>query len=198
MLPKHNLTIVQGKTFSKTLRWETGPIVYKDITAITKDAPVQITAPAHGLVDGQRVAIVSVQGMTQINAKSIPPAETDYHKVTVVDINTITLNDVNSSQYSTYKSGGFVQYNTAVNLTGMTARMKIKDRVGGTTLASLTTADGSIVVDPAAKTITLNMSATTTAAFDWQRGVYDLEVISGSVVSLLLTGAVKVYPEVTT
>jgi hypothetical protein len=150
------------------------------------------------LVDGQRATVVSVVGMTQINAANTPPADTDYHKVTVVDIDTIQFNDVNSSQFGTYKSGGYVQYNTLVNLAGMTARMKIKDRVGGTILATLTTENGGIVVNNAAKTITLNISATETAAYTWQRGVYDLEMIAGSVVTLLLTGNIKVYPEVTT
>ena len=32
-----DLTIKQGKTFSKVIRWESAPLVYKAITAITKE-----------------------------------------------------------------------------------------------------------------------------------------------------------------
>ena len=57
----YDLVIKQGKTFSKVLRWEAPPIIYKPITAITNAAPVRITSANHGIIDGWRVAIVSVK-----------------------------------------------------------------------------------------------------------------------------------------
>lgn len=175
------ITIKKGKTFSRVLRPTAPPYIYKAITAVTKAGPVQITAPTHGLVDGQYTAVVSVEGMTQINARLDSaglPRLGQYHKVTVVDVNTVTINDINSSAYDTYTSGGYLQFLTPVDMASCTARMTIKDRVGGTELVSLTTENGGIVLDNANHTITVTISAAATAAFTWRRGVTDLELVA--------------------
>lgn len=193
-----NLEIVQGSTFERTVRWETPPFVYKAITAITRAAPAVITAPAHGLPERWRVAVVSAGGMDEINAND-PPKAKQYKRATVVDGDTISLNEVNSTEYSAYTSGGYLQYYTPVDLSGYTARMKIKDRVGGTTLVELTTENGGISLDNTAKKIVLTISADDTDEYTWTRGVYDLELVSPTdVVTKLLTGKIKVVPEVTT
>lgn len=193
------LSIQKGATFHRVFRWESGPIVYAPITDIAQSAPAVITAPSHGLVDGWRVAVVSVQGMDEINAKNDPPKSKDYRRVTVIDIDTVELNEVNAADYGAYVSGGYLRYNTPVNLQGMTARMAIKNRIGGTVLETLTTENGKIELDNSAKTITLNLSAMTTAAYTWATGVYDLELVALSgAVTKLASGGVSVSPEVTT
>ena len=171
------LTIIKGKTFSRVIRWAAAPYIYKAITAITQAAPVSITSATHGLVSGWRAAVVSAKGMTQINALSSPPDATEFYKATVVDPNTVTLNDVNAAGYSAYTSGGYLQYLTPVDMTGYTARMSINDRVGGTELIRLSTANGRITVDNTNKTITLNIEVAATAALTWTKGYYDLEMI---------------------
>ncbi|MBK8772131.1 MAG: hypothetical protein IPM06_17155 [Rhizobiales bacterium] len=145
------------------------------------------------------MAVVSAGGMRQINAKNTPPRSTDYRRATVPDTSTVALNDVNSTNYSTYTSGGYLQYKTPVDLTGFTARMSIKDVVGGTELLRLDTTNARIALDNAAKTIALTISAADTAAITWLEGVYDLELVSATgVVSLVMSGAVTVDTEVTT
>ena len=85
-----------------------------------------------------------------------------------------------------------------LGLTSYTARMSIKDKVGGTELLSLTTEGLQIIVDNSSKTIKLDLDATETAAITWKKGVYDLELVSpGGVVTALLYGSVSVTPEVT-
>ena len=193
-----NLVIVQGKTFSRVLRLAGSPFVYKAITGITKAAPAVVTSTAHGLLAGQRAAIVSVKGMTQINAKADPPDSTDdYRSVTVIDANSVSFNDINSSNFTAYASGGYLQYLTPTDLAGATARMSIKDKVGGTELLRLDTTTTRIVVDNTAKKITLTIDAVTTAAITWSKGTYDLELVNGAVVTLLLSGSVSVVKEVT-
>ena len=81
--------------------------------------------------------------------------------------------------------------------------MSVKDKVGGTELLRLddtvVAPQPRIILDNAAKTITLLVSASDTAALSWKKGVYDLEVVSSSgVVTLLLYGSVTVTKEVTT
>lgn len=131
-----DISITQGKTFTYVVRWESEKINYAAISAITNAAPVAIMASAHGIPDGWRAAIVSVKGMTQINAANSPPKASDYYDVSAPTINSLTINTVNASGYSTYVSGGYAQYYEPVNITGYTGYMVIKDKVGGTAIAS--------------------------------------------------------------
>lgn len=194
-----DLAVTKGKTFTYVVRWETDVITYAAVTAITQAAPVTITSTAHGVPNGWRVAVVSVKGMTQINAAGDPPKDKDYHAATVSSANALQLNTVNSAGYKAYASGGYVQYFTPAALAGFTARMSVKDKVGGVELLSLTTVNAKILVDDVAKTITLTVSATETAALAFSKGVYDLELVSATgVVTALLAGKVTVATEVTT
>lgn len=196
-----NLEIKQGKTFRRALRWETAQIVYKPITNITQAAPATITCTGHGAPDGWYVAVTSVKGMKQINAENEPPIRdsSDYKQATVINANSIELNSVNAAEFKPYAGSGYLQYYAPKDLTGYTARMQIKDRVGGTVLETLTNANGKIVIDNTGKTISLVLDATTTAAYTWRSGVYELEIVSaGGEVSTLLAGNITVKQEVTT
>lgn len=194
-----DLVIQQGKTFSRLLQYATSEITYKAITAITQAAPVLITVTGHGIPDGWRAAVTSVKGMTELNAENDPPKESDYRVVTVESANTISFNSVNAAGYSAYVSDGYVQFRTPVDLDGTTARMTIKDRIGGTALETLTSGAGEIIIDNTAKTIRILIAATATEDYTWTEGVYDLELefVDGTI-KQLLTGAVTVVEEVTT
>lgn len=205
-----DLEIKQGKTFSGVIRWETEPIIFKPITAISfaNGAP-RLTVTGHGTPNGHRGAVTRVKGPTQINAKNAPPRDSDYVPALVINENTIELNsvapyDANGSEWPAYVSGGFWQYNTPVDLAGYTARMKIKNKIGGTVLASTEAGDSplnvlAIAIDNTAKTITLSIPATATDDFAWTKGVYELEMVSpAGVVTSLISGAVTVAKEVTT
>lgn len=202
-MPLLKLDIQQGKTFQQTIRIETADITYKPITAITNTAPVKITAIGHGLKNGWRAAVVSVKGMTQINAAKTPPDESDYHLVTVVDADNVEFNSINAADYSTYTGGGYLQYNTPLDLTGYTVRMQIRDKIGGTVLASTETGDAPLntikaTVDAAENKILIEIAATDTAAFTWTKGVYDVELVSPTgVVISPLSGEAVVKKEIT-
>lgn len=210
MADTQDLKITQGKTFSLVVRWETEPVIRKPITAISlaSGAP-RLSVVAHGIPSGWRSYVTRVEGMKQINAANNPPRETDFHPATVVDAGTVELNDIdpvddNGRVWSAYTSGGFLCWNTPVDLTGYTSRMKIKDKVGGTVLASTDVLDApknvlTVAIDTSAKTITLSIPATATDDFAWKTGVYDLEMVSASgVVTTILSGKVAVTKEVTT
>ena len=193
-----NFTIRQGGTFLEVVRWETDPIIYKAISGITQAAPAIVHAVAHGLVSGWRVWVATVRGMTQINASN-PVKEKEALTATVVDADHVELNTVNSSLYSAYVSGGYLQFNTPHSLDGYEARMSIRDEIGGTELLRLDTTNGRIVLNDTTKTITLNISATDTAALTFETGTYDLELVSaGGVVTPLLVGTITVTFENTT
>lgn len=87
-----------------------------------------------------------------------------------------------------------------VNLTGYTARMKIKD-AAGTVIEELTTENGAITLGGSAGTVALLLTAIETgalAATDGDALVYDLELVSGAVVTRLLEGRVTVTAQVST
>ncbi len=205
MAATKDLVIVQGKTFTLILRWEVEPIVRKAISGVSfaTGAP-RITAVGHGIPDGWRGVIYGVKGPKLLNAENNPPRDADYHDATVLDANTVELNEINpydeqGNEWQAYVSGGFLQYHTPMDLTGHTARLAIKDKIGGTALLSLTTENGGITLDNVAKTITLTVEATATDDFTWTRGVYELELASSTgTVTALISGKVAVTKEVTT
>ena len=178
MATRKNFNIPQGQTFQQVIRWEQLPQVYVPITAIGSVAPVSITAAAHGLVSGWRAAVISAGGMTEINAANWPLRDSDYNPVTVVDVNTVNFNAISAAAYSTYTSGGYLVYNSPVDLTGYTANMDIKNRVGGTLIMSLTNVNGGILLSTVTKTITLVIAAAVTDVATWRTATYDLDLVS--------------------
>ena len=86
------------------------------------------------------------------------------------------------------------------DLTGYTARMKIRPtKESATVLVSLTDGAG-ITLAATAPNITISISATDTAALDMTDGqiaVYDLEIVSGSVVTRVIEGNINFDAEVT-
>lgn len=96
----------------------------------------------------------------------------------------------------TWQAGG-----SAVNLTGYSARMQVRDSYdAGTAVVSLTSGTG-ITLGGTAGSIILELSSTATAALDGTPNtqyVYDLELVSGAgYVTRLVEGRFYVYPEVT-
>lgn len=190
---KMNLTIYQGSTFSEILRWEGSKKVYKNITGITQAAPIVITSAAHGIPDGWRVKITNVGGMKEVNSTEL------YRKATLLSSSTIELNELNGVGFTAYTTGGILEYNEAIDLTGYTARMQVRTKLEtATTLLELTTENSGITLDNIKKTITINITATATAALTWLTGVYSLELISSTgIVTTLINGNVLVKKEVT-
>ena len=197
------LVIRQGETFNHVIMWATSEMVYKPISAIPSVAPLRLTVVSHELVTDVPVAVTAVKGMVELNAEVDEDGTVDesaYVPATRIDQDTIELNSVNGAGFKPYVSGGYIQYRKPVDLSSYpTARMTIKDRVGGTVLMELTSATGDIVISNTTKKITVVISDEDTAAITWKRGVYDLEVeaYDGTVVRLDW-GTVEVSREITT
>lgn len=188
---KLNLKIYQGSTFRETLRWESSLKSYIPITNITKTAPMVVYADNHGVPAGWRVKITGAVGMKEVNS-------TNYITVTNTTTNTITFNSVNALGYTTYTGGGVIEYNQPVDLSGITARMQIREKVTSDTVVhELTTENGAITVNNIDKTIALMIPATTTSTFNFQSAVYSLELINGLEVIPFAGGSVSLIKEVT-
>lgn len=98
---------------------------------------------------------------------------------------------------------------TPVDLTGCQARMQIRPNVASTdillSLSSSLQSDGtglnfsgsSNLNPPTSGTIAVYISATTSSLLSFDQAVYDLELVSGTTVTRLLEGQVKLSKEVT-
>lgn len=198
---QYDIDLRRGATFVLPVRWETEPWLYAAIASIALTAPVAITSAAQTIPDGWNVAVVDAKGMTQLNARNNPPTASDMRRATVVSNTVIQFNEISSAAFGKHSAGtGFLAWLTPQSLVGYTARMQIKDRVGGTVLLSLTSAvNGGITLDDTGKVIEITITAEQAEAITWTSGVYDLELVSsGGVVTALMEGAITVSTEVTT
>ena len=87
----------------------------------------------------------------------------------------------------------------AINLTGYTAALQIRDTYAdSTTDLSLTSPSGGITITGATGTIAITATAAQTAAIPAGSYVYDLEITSsGGIVTRLIQGKISISPQVT-
>ena len=191
---KINFKVYQGSTFAEVLRWETPTKVYKTITGISQTAPVVITTSTpHDIPSNWRVKLTNIIGMTELNS-----SET-YYIATNITPTTFSINSINAVGYKAYVSGGIVEYNDPVNLEGFSARMQVRPNISSPiVLADLSSGTGDIILDNTNKTITLIISDSVTATFDFLTAVYGLEIVSpdGQVTSFC-NGTLTLVKEVT-
>lgn len=189
---KLNLKIYQGSTFKQVLRWESATKVYVPITNITKSAPVVITAASHGIPLGWRARVTNAGGMKEIN-------QLDYNIVTAITQDTVTFNQINSLAFTPYTSGGVLEYNQPVPITGLAARMQIREKLtSSTVIHELSTQNGGIVFDNEYKTITLSIPDEITATLTFTSAVYTLEfTTSAGETSTFAKGSISLEKEVT-
>ena len=194
---KINYKVYQGSTFQEVLRWESETKKYALISAITKAAPCVITTTsAHQVPLNWRIRVVGAGGMKEINTTN----EDAHYLATGITSNTITLNQVNSLNYTTYTSGGALEFNTPVDLTGYTAQMQIRESIDSTTVIhEMTSAtNGGIDINLTDSTVSLIIPANTTRNFSFDTAVYSLELTNntGTVIPFI-AGNMTLIREVT-
>jgi|SRR5579862_5591183 len=191
-LKRANFFVRPGETFQRLVRWEVPPLVYKAISNIGNVAPARITATGHGVPDGWRVAVQSVIGMDEINARNDPLEDDDFIPATLIDANTLDLNSINAADFAPYVSGGYVVYHALPSFAGCSAQMVWTDPFTGDVLLTLSTGNSRITLDDTAKTIALFVSATDTQALTFTvEAEHRLTLTDGSgVVTPILRGNV--------
>jgi hypothetical protein len=180
--------VAAGETFRPTIRWALDTLVSTPVTAITQAAPAVVTAVNHGMPDGWPCAVVAAQGMVRINAARYPPQGSDWTKGTVVDVDTVQLNQISSAEYLAYTSGGFLVYQRPADLIGVSAKMTIwgTPDENDTPLAMLLSSNGGVLIDPVAMTLTPVLQ---TAGLAWQLGYFRFDVTDQSgAITQLMTG----------
>jgi hypothetical protein len=110
----------------------------------------------------------------------------------------ISINQVNSLSYNTYTSGGVVEFNQPIPLTGFAARMQIRESVDSTTVIhEATTQNNQIILDDVNKTIQITLLANVTQNFNFATAVYSLELYNGNNVIPFINGNLTLVQEVT-
>lgn len=189
-----NLTINQGETFSKSINWYGGGRVCKAIEGLVPGCPTTITVSGHGIpsTSNTPVFIKHVKGATRANTKPDVPVEATY-----IDANSFFA-DVDTVQQTYTQNTGIITYYAPKDLTGWTARMHIREELDDTVTIHEMTSPTDITISTNDAKITMIISATDTAAFDFEKAVYDLELIDGDDnVTRLLEGEVELIKEVT-
>lgn len=79
---------------------------------------------------------------------------------------------------------------TLLNLTGYTATLTVRDKPGGSTIATLTSGSG-LTLGGSAGTIVIAQTSTQTAAWKLDVGAYDLTITTGTTTTLLLKGQLE-------
>ena len=90
----------------------------KTITAITKANPGVVTSNSHGFANGDTVVISGVVGMTQVNGKRFKVASVATNTFQLQDIDG---NNVNTTSYTAYTSGGIANRVYTLTTTYLTA-----------------------------------------------------------------------------
>lgn len=75
----------------------------KTITGITKANPAVVTSNTHGFSNGDRIKIIGVEGMTEVNGKTFLVANV---AANTFELTTTAGVNINSTSYTTYVSGG--------------------------------------------------------------------------------------------
>lgn len=194
---KLNYKIYQGSTFEEAFRWESQTKVYQEIQSISKTAPCVITLQETPTIPvGWRFRVTGVSGMKEVNSVG-----DNYYLCTDVneELKTVTINSVNSTQFSNYTTGGILEYNQPVDLTNFSARMQIRKTVDSEeVLHTSTTANQEIIINTQYNTITISIPAAVTQNFNFVTAVYSLELFTpGGVVLPFIAGNMSLVKEVT-
>lgn len=206
MATTNDITVSKGHTYTTVLRWGSDPIVRRSIVNFTdSNGTARLNVPGHGMLDGWPCAVTECRGRTEINAADPNKIrDNEYYAATVVDTDTIELNEVNAAGFKAHVANtGVIQYNSSVDLTGITIKVRLWTKQGGTLLASNQVADDPLdvivtTIDLSKRTITIKFPVEATELLSGKTGWYDIEAHSSDAsptVTQLAEGAFSVRKE---
>lgn len=201
MAPVVPISIYRGETFEFGIMYAEDEFMspYPVITGMPATAPVRLYVADHGIPDGWPVRIACMKSPSELNT---PDDAWVYPKV--IDADTLELNDVNAHCWRPFSGTGLLIVPKPADITGWRCRAQVRKRADGELLWSwdsdpLQNPDSLVIVDTALSQFVLTMSATQTELLDWNKGVYDAEVIApgGQVYKLVSESQIEVIREVT-
>lgn len=201
-LPKLKLSARLGASTDIPLRLQTGTLRFVDITAMSKSAPLRVTAPSHGMLDYWIAAIVDAKGMVEMNAEdSNNIRASEFNRTTLIDLDTVDFDGISSLSFNTYKSGGALVFHEPMDLSGYnSARMNLKTVIGGDVELDANTGNGLLEIDPLTSTLWIHLTDTDLVTLGARDYVFDIELISSSAIDAICSSdsIFSILPEVTT
>jgi hypothetical protein len=143
---------------------------YRDITTIADDAPLTITAPAHG-ISASPWPVQIVLGPTALRSSG-------WELATVIDADTLEINQryLTSAQPTGPVTGARLLYQPPVDLTGFVIELLAYLATDpATALLTLSTATAGLSYDPLRQHVTAALTAAEIAALTWSRASYHLQ-----------------------
>lgn len=170
-----DLTMAQGSTWATSFNWYGGGKFLAPIEEIDPGYPTRIKVSSHLLpsITGTPVIISGVEGMEILNSKN-----TAIELVDRVDDDWFLIGISTVAKSWVVNTGEITYYRPTV-ITDFTARCQFRKYWHSkTVLAELTTENGGIVLTEEDAGIQLQCTAEQTAAFNFDRCVFDVEMIS--------------------
>lgn len=106
------MTSTAVSKYRTSVKVSTATAAAKSITSITKANPMVVTSSAHGLSVGAVVVFASIGGMVELNGVA--------GVVTAQDTNTFTIGGIDSTNFTTYTSGGTATPHTMTQVLNVT------------------------------------------------------------------------------
>lgn len=156
--------IRKGITYRFSRSFEQSVFSYKTISNISNTAPVQITCEGHDLPENWRFLVSGVKGGgSQLNCKNpSKPKTSEYHISTVIDADTIEINNISALDWLDYESGGVIKYAIPYDFTDCTAKLQIRETIDSSVLIELTTENDGIEIDAESGTLYFTIPSSTT------------------------------------
>ncbi len=196
------LSVRKGASADIPILVETDTLSFSAISGMEKVAPLRVTSTGHGIIDGWRAAVVDAKGMTELNAAdSSSVRDSELHRVTVVDANTIEFDGISAANFKTYTGSGYLAFYAPKDLSDYTAaRMDLKTRAGGEVVLALSTTDGTLEIDAAASAVYVRLPDDALDEVPARDYVFDVELIRPDGVDAICaaTSTISVLPEITT
>ncbi len=171
MAELNDIAYIAGETTTNTLELFSNVKQNTTISGATAANPVVITAPAHGLTDGDEIGIFNVAGMVELNGNGYTVANKTANTFELSGINGTGFtaytsagdirHAINSSAFTTYVSGGVLRERATViagldHLEGQTVKVLAE----GAAHADRTVSSGSITLDRSSAKVHVGLSYT--------------------------------------
>ena len=129
------------------------------ITGATQADPVVITAAGHGLINGDRVDISDIVGMTELNGLQFIVANATASTFSLEDIN--TSNDIDGTGYTAYLEGGNARKAvTAIAGLDHLENEEVAILANGNVVSGLTVTSGSLTLPNYASRVHIGLAYT--------------------------------------
>jgi hypothetical protein len=205
-MKKLKLTDVRlGMRHDIPIRVESANLAFAPITAMTKTAPLSVTATGHGIPDGWRACVMG--GMADVSVTA-PIKDSYLKRIVVVDANTVEFPGVNAENFKAYTSGGQLAFYEPLDLSPYSlARMDLKKSISGTAVVTLSTNLTTMEIDAANSVVWLRIlddtlvDSGTLLNIPAQTYLFDIELETGAGDVIALCSAestIEVTPEITT